>query len=285
MSLSRIASIIIGYSLLFDIPLCPYISVVVIILLLYGFLPRKGIRIKSRLIRTIYRVFGSIVLAFSIFFTICLLIVGAPIPVVVLFIAFPLIPSLSLVLYGFEIGLVIVPSNRITSFIRLIVVSLTLLLLSLTIMISYSTIAITNPKFLTEVHEVGVGFRKIALPGWIIMILSYSLGILLLIMGSITLIRFRYIATRIQKLPKPKLLPGYSKIGQIFVLIFSALLISTGIFVYLKTSIILAGLSITVLGIFMTLLITDISTLKAIYEEFKKLTKLKESYSYDISTS
>ncbi|RLG59152.1 hypothetical protein DRN86_04675 [Candidatus Geothermarchaeota archaeon] len=274
MSSDRVAATLIGLALVLNFPLCLFIAAFVILLLVYGLFPRRGVRVSSKVVKIASKVVGCSALALSLLLLAGLLIVSAPLSVMVMFLTVFLVPSAALTLYGFEIGVVPRFSTKVAAYIRASIVALVTLALGLGTIIAYVDLILSDVEFLSKIHEVGIEAAKAMLPGWILALCDFALGSFLFALGAIALVCSKRVVEKIKNSPRPAWIPGRSKAGQVFVLAFSALLIGVGPFIYLKSKVFLAGALISFLGAYCTLLIVDQPALKATYKELRAILKL-----------
>jgi len=279
-SSDRVAAILIGVVLtLFNLPRCWLSTCLIIPLMLYGLLPRRGVKVDSKVIRIVGRVIGCLTLAFSFLLVVCLLMVNAPPWVVSMFSILFITPSLSLTLYSFELGVIPQLNPKASACIRVLVVAFVILALGFSLLVAYIDVAL-SPGFLTGWYEIEwptrAGHTKVTLPGWAIISLTLALSIFLLALGFIALVKFKHIAEEAEDTLQPGWVRGRSKIGQILILAFAALLIGLGPFIYMESGVFLAGFMITAFGAYLTLLIVDLPTLQSVYKELKATLKLSK---------
>ena len=267
MSSDRVAATLIGLALMPCLPLCSSIAALAIPSLIYGLFPRKSVRIRSRAVKFVGKMVGCLAFALSLLLLAGLLMVDAPLWVVLASLMIFLIPSAALALYGFEKGVVPCFSVKAAACMRVLIVALIPLALGLGIIAAYADIILSGMKLLSGMHEVRMGATKITLPDWILACASFSAGSFLFVLGAIALINFKRVAKRIEGSPRPAWIPKRSKASQVFVLAISALIISVGPFIFLKSGVFLAGAVTSLLGAYLTLLVVDQPALKATYEE------------------
>jgi len=267
----RVAAVLIGVvTALFILPRCWYLIGIIVPLMLYGLLPRRDVRVGLKVVRIIGRVVGCLMLVLSSLFIVFLMMDGAPIQVTLIFLTFFFIPSLSLTLYGFELGIIPQPNPVISARFRALIVALATLALGLSILIGYTCIILEDIKFLFSWHRFG----EVNLPGWVIVCFGLAISLFLLIIGIISVARYRWIAENIPRIEQNR---GQLKIGQrvsqILMLFFGVLLIGVGPFIYMESGVFLAGFTVLTLGVYLTLLAVDSPALQATYNEVKAFIK------------
>jgi len=262
-----VAAALTGLALMPCLPMCPSIAALAIPSLIYGLFPRKSVRIRSRAVRFVGKMFGCLTLALSLLLLAGLLMANAPLWVVLASLMIFLIPSAALALYGFEKGVLPRFSAKAAAYMRVLIVALIPLALGLGIIAAYADIILSGMELLSGMHEVRMGATKITLPDWILACASFSAGSFLFALGAIALVKFRRVVERIEGSPRPAWIPKRSKASQVFVLAISALILGVGPFIFLKSGVFLAGAITSLLGAYLTLLVVDQPALKATYEE------------------
>ena len=268
-SSDRVAASFVGLTLVLSIRKCWILGILSLLLLFYGLLPRER-KLSSRVLRVVCTGLGILLLVFVSLLLYGLVEVRAPAYVIVL-LALLLAPTTALTFYGLGVEVPRVESflgSRAVACIRVATIIVVMVTLGLGFIVSYAVIITGRPSSLAELHEVGPYSMK--LPGWAIASISMGLGVFLLVLGIGCMVRFKSIISRLQGFPRPDWAPG-SKIGQLVVLGFGALLVGVSPFIYFESGVLLAAGLVLALGVYFILLIVDSVALKIAYEELKHL--------------
>ena len=262
------------------------------LLLAYGLLPRRGVKMGSRAVRLAAGLSGLPLLALTLLFLVGLAVSSAPLQVALFLLAVAFTPSLALTLYGLERGVIPSLDARIVARVRVSAFSaITISAGSLLTALIIAAVLADPRRFLSELVSWW-GLYRLPLPSWAIAIMGVAIiimyaasGLLFLVLGAIALADFREVVEVVESSPW-SWIPRYSKTDQVLALAFSALLVWVGPFISMESwakgfLASLSGVLVSSIGALLTALIADHPTGKAVYGRLRR--RLKREVTIEVS--
>lgn len=271
-SVERCAAALAGFALLAAVPLAWPAAVPAVALVSCGLLPRRGVRVGSRLVRAACKLAGALLLALSLP-VVPYVALDNPLALPALLCTL-VIPALAIALYGFEVGVVPRLGAKAAAYARALAAALALSVVGLAVIASYAETAVSDPAFLTERHKVTVptltGPREVEVPDWALFSAAVGLGLFLSAPGLVALARLEHFASSLEKVPGTGWFPGVGgKATQLFLLVVSASMIGVGPVIYSESGVLLAALGVSAFGAFLMLIAADLRALQTAYRELK----------------